>query len=186
MTDKPFADAGDLEIDVRRISGTWYAHLPRTSLWAKGSSLDEAVARLQERQTDYAGFLAATGTAPLDLLDARPLPPTSKSRFARAAGLIAIIALCAIPISYALSTGIERGVEAAARQFPIRGLLPRLEASIIEFSKPEHDLPPERARALSEAIARIVERLSPYTATATGLFEHPGERHKPARPGASD
>ena len=88
----------------------------------------------------------------------------------RVAGIVAIIALCGIPISYALSTGIERGVEAAAKQLPLRGLLPKIEQSIVEFGKPDYDLPPERAEALGEAIARIVARLAPFTNSAAGVL----------------
>lgn len=186
MTENPFSAAGDLKIDIRRIGGIWYAHLPGTTLWAKGSGLEDTVKLLHERHADHARFLSETGAPPLDLLEDRPAPTAWRSRLGRAAGLVALIALCAIPVSYALSTGIERGVEAAAKQFPIRGLLPRLEKSIVEFSKPEYDLPPERAQALALAVGRIVERLSPYTGPAAGLFDRENKSASDARSGASD
>lgn len=186
MTDTLFSAAGDLKLDIRRIGGNWYAHLPETTLWAKAPELEDAVKLLHERHVDHARFLAETGTPPLDLLADRPGPATWRSRLARSAGIVALFALCAIPVSYALSTGIERGVQAAAKQLPIRGLLPRIEKSIVEFSKPEYDLPPERAQALAEAMSRIVERLAPYTGRAAELFERKTETAPDAPRGASD
>lgn len=186
MTEHLFSAADDLKIDIRRVGGTWYANLPGTTLWAKGQGLEEAVKLLHERHAEHARFLSETGSAPLDLLENRPTPATWRSRLGRAAGIIALFALCAIPVSYALSTGIERGVEAAAKQLPIRGLLPRIEKSILEFSKPEFDLPPERAQALAQAVTRIVERLSPYTGRAADLFARETKPASDARQGASD
>lgn len=186
MTETLFSAAGDLKIDIRRIGGTWYAHLPETTLWAKAPELEDAVKLLHERHAEHAGFLAETGTPPLDLLADRPAAATWRSRLARGAGIVALFALCAIPVSYALSTGIERGVEAAAKQLPIRGLLPRIEKTIVEFSKPEYDLPPERAQALAEAVNRIVDRLSPYTGRAADLFGHKKDPTPVAPQGAPD
>lgn len=186
MTDPLFADSGDLKIEIRRIGTIWYAHLPDTTLWAKAPELEDAVKLLHERHADHARFLAETGTPPLDLLGDRPTLATWRSRLARGAGIVALFALCAIPVSYALSTGIDRGVQAAAKQFPIRGLLPRLEKSVLEFSKPEYDLPPERAQALREALSRIVDRLSPYTGRAADLFGRKKETAGDVTQGASD
>jgi len=186
MTDPLFSASGDLKIEIRRIGAVWYAHLPETTLWAKAPDLEDAVKLLHERHADHAKFLAETGTPPLDLLGDRPTPAMWRSRLARGAWIVALFALCAIPVSYALSTGIERGIEAAAKQLPIRGLLPRLEKTIVEFSKPEYDLPPERAQALAEAVARIVDRLTPYTDRAADLFGRKRETTPDAAQGASD
>lgn len=180
MTENPFPDTGNLEIEIQRVDGTWYARVPHTTLWGRAATLEGAIAQLSQKQAEHSAFLRETGAAPLDLLDARPTPRKIWSKIGRIARLVAVIALCAIPISYALSTGIERGVEAAARQLHLRGMLANIEAGIIELGKPENDLSPERAKALRDAIGRIVERLSPFTSKATGLFE------QGAKPAADD
>ena len=172
MTDELFSGTGNLELEIRRVEGTWYAHLPQTALWGSGSDPEAAVAQLNEQHRNYADFLSHSGTPPLDLLTNRPTVPTLRSRLGRVARLVAVIALCAIPVSYGLSTGIERGFDAAAKNFPLKGLLPKIEQSVIAMGSPDYDLPPERAKALGDAVRRIVDRLAPFTAQAADLFNN--------------
>lgn len=173
MTDSTFADAEDVRIDIRRTGGVWYAHIPETALWGEGDSLDAAVAQLAEQRDRYRAFVAETGIAPLDVLQARPEPRRAWRETVRVAKIVAVIALCAIPLSYAISTGIERGAEEAAQTLRLRTLLSDLEQGILDLGRAENDLAPERVEALREAVARIVERLRPFTAPAGRLFEAP-------------
>lgn len=170
MTEGEFAEPGDLRIDLHRVDGVWYAHLAETTLWAKGDTPEQAMTGLSERRGQYRSFTDATGVQPVDLLVERPEPGSVRRAFFRVARVVAIVALCAIPISYGLSTGIERGVEEAAKSLRFRDAMRDLEQGILDLGRPENDLDPQRAEALGNAVGRIVERIRPFTAPAGTLF----------------
>lgn len=171
MTERDlFADGADLDIAVKRVRGTWYAHVPGTALWGRGADLADAVDALSKRSADYAAFSAESGAPPLNLLEGNPKVGGFWRGAWRIGRVVLLVGLCAMPISYALSTGITRGVEEATKGLRLKTLVADLEQGLIDLSKPENDLSPERAAALREAVERIVERLRPFTAPTGTLF----------------
>ena len=143
---------------------------PGRDCGGKGTDINEAAKDLSERRAQHAHFLEETGAPPLDLLDRRPQSRSFLRSAGRLALLLLVFALCAVPISYGLSSGIERGVRAATSHLQIKTLLADLEQGLIDLSRPENDFDPERAKALREAMTRLADRLRPFTLEATRLF----------------
>lgn len=163
MADETGWDAAAKRIEASEVNGRWFARRVDTQFWGEGASLAEAYDDLNRREVEYRKFLERAGiplipVTGLKLWLRRVGRPTGKLFVA-----LAVFALFMVPVSYAISMGIARGVKQSEIKIGGREFWTRLERGLIDFSKAKHDLPPEQAEELRQAVHRIVERFRPFT-----------------------
>lgn len=155
-----------------KVGDEWYVQPDGQQLWGQGDSLDAAMADLQRRTDEYAAFRAKSGMQALDsngfFHGVRRAYQSSKG----ALKVIVVVALCAVPLSYGISTGITRGIENA----DIKGgkaFWGKVEKGILKMGEDGKGLPPEKAEALHKAVGNIVERIRPFSSKLGLLFVPP-------------
>jgi len=171
MSEEIAPNAASARIEASEINGRWFARRVDTQFWGEGGSLAGAYDDLSRREAEYATFLERAGI-PI-------IPVTGLKKWARGIGRpagrlfasLAIFALFMVPVSYAISMGIARGVKQAEIKVGGREFWTRMERGLIEFSTAKHDLPPEQAEELRQAVRRIVERIRPYSSELRLILE---------------
>ena len=185
MAEETGWNAAGKRIEANEVNGRWFARRVDTQFWGEGPSLAEAYDDLSRREAEYAKFLDRAGI-PI-------LPVTGFKRWLRTIGrparrlfaALAIFALFMVPVSYAISMGIARGVKQSEIKIGGREFWTKLEQGLIDFSKAKHDLPPDQAEELRQAVRRIVERIRPFTSELRLILEPveataPPSENKPA------
>ena len=171
MAEEAGGNATETRIEATEIGGVWFVRRIDTQFWGEGNSLAEAYDDLSRRESEYATFLERAGI-PI-------IPVTGLKRWFRRIGrpagrlfaALAIFALFMVPVSYAISMGIARGVKQSEIKVGGREFWTRLEKGLIDFSKEKHDLPPEQAEELRQAVHRIVKRIRPFTSELRLILE---------------
>lgn len=158
-------------IEASEVDGRWFVRRVDTQFWGEGTSLADAYADLTRREAQYAEFLERAGI-PI-------IPVTGIKRWLRRVGrpagrlfaALAIFALFMVPVSYAISMGIARGIKQSEIKVGGREFWTKLEKGLIDFSKEKHDLPPEQVEELRQAVHRIVARIRPFTSELRLILE---------------
>jgi hypothetical protein len=158
-------------IDAREVRGRWFVRRVDTQFWGEGETLATAYDDLSRREAEYGAFLERAGI-PL-------LPVTGLRRWVRGIGIplgkvlaaVAVFALFMVPVSYAISSGIARGIKQSEIKIGGREFWTKLERGLIEFSTEKHDLPPEQAEELRQAVERIVRRIRPFASELRLILE---------------
>jgi hypothetical protein len=174
MTEEADWSAAGKRVEASEVDGRWFIRRVDTQFWGEGASLAEAYDDLGRRESEYAKFLERAGVP--------VIPVTGFKRWLRRVGrpagrlfaALAIFALFMVPVSYAISMGIARGVKQSEIKIGGRAFWTKLEQGLIDFSKEKHDLPPEQAEALRQAVHRIVARIRPFTSELRLLLEPVG------------
>lgn len=178
MTEEADWNAAGKRIEAYEVDGRWFVRRTETQFWGEGANLAEAYDDLGRREAEYAKFLEQAGI-PI-------IPVTGFKRWLRQVGrpagrliaALAIFALFMVPVSYAISMGIARGVKQSEIKIGGREFWTKLEQGLIDFSKAKHDLPPEQAEELRQAVHRIVARIRPFTSELRLILE-PVETDRP-------
>ena len=176
MTQDGAESGARTRIEASEVGGRWYVRYVDTQFWGDGESLSAAHEDLRRREADYKAYLEKVGVP--------VLPVTGLKRWlhgaARPAGrlllALAVFSLFMVPVSYAISSGIGRGIKESEFKIGGREFWKGLEQRLIEFSEEKHDLPPEKVEALQKAVHRIVLRVRPFTSELKQIFEPVDER----------
>lgn len=171
MSDEIPPSAAGAHIEANEVGGRWFVRQVDTQFWGEGKNLAEAYDDLSRRASDYEAFLDKVGI-PL-------VPVTGLKRWARGIGrpagkvlvAVAVFALFMVPVSYAISSGIARGVKQTEIKVGGREFWTKLEQGLIEFSTEKHDLPPEQEAQLRQAVQRIVARVRPFASELRLILE---------------
>lgn len=170
MTQESVSGSGT-RIEANEVGGRWFVRQVDTQFWGEGITLAEAYDDLSRRVSDYEAFLGKAGI-PL-------IPVTGLKRWTRGIGrpigkvlaAVAVFALFMVPVSYAISSGIARGVKQTEIKIGGREFWTKLEQGLIDFSTEKHDLPPEQAEQLRQAVQRIVARIRPFASELRLILE---------------
>ena len=169
-------------IEASEVGGTWYVRRVDTQFWGEGPSLGEAYEDLSRRVAEYNAFLEKAGIPLLPVTGLKRWFRCASRPVGRVAAALMIFALFMVPVSYAISTGIGRGIKQSDIKIGGREFWTTLERRLIEFSTERHDLPPAQAEELRQAVHRIVERIRPFTAELRLLLEPVDKPVPPAEP----
>ena len=161
------------------VGKVWYIKRQNEQIWGQGESLEQALGNLQQRQSEFERFCATTGLPVVDVQAAGFVLRVAGRRAWRFLRIVVIVALCAVPVSYAISSGITRGLENAE----IKGgrvFWSKVEESILDMGRDDRGMPPEKAAALHHAVGNIVARLRPFTSQLSLLFVSPSDAEEAA------
>lgn len=171
-------DGRDVNINAlqaQRINGAWYVQQPDSPYWGKGETLEAAYADLSQRSADYAAFSKESG---LPVFEVRAISVKGLYAFQktwRSLRIIIIVALCAVPLSYGISSGLKRTIDdvglKGGKQF-----WAKVEKGILNMGANNKELPPEKVEALNQAISNIVERVRPFSSQLPLLFVQPEQK----------
>lgn len=150
----------------------WYIKRQDQQIWGQGETLEQAFENLQERQCEYDQFCQAVGLPVLDVQGAGFALRTMGQRAWHFLRVVIVVALCAVPVSYAISSGLTRGLENAEIKGG-REFWGKVEKGILDMGKDGKGMPPEKAAALQHAMDNIVARLRPFTSQLSLLFTLP-------------
>jgi hypothetical protein len=159
-----FASALDLgrTIQLCKRDGRYYAAIDGLAAFGSGDAYDAAIADLDRRFGEFQSFCDKSGLA-LETLAPGRTQGTWRwgPALRRAAIVFACVALLTIPVSYALSTALERAV----RDLHLRGgaeFWRGIQHSLIKAaSDPSAESAEEQAKSLA-ALRVIVRRIQPY------------------------
>lgn len=171
MSDHEAATGGRNRIEATEVGGTWFVRRLGTQFWGEGPSLSEAHGDLRRREQDYEAFLERAGIPLIPVTGLKRWLCSAMRPAGRIVAALAIFSLFMVPVSYAISTGIWRGIKQSEIKVGGREFWTRLENGLIEFSTEKHDLPPEQVEKLRAAVHRIVLRIRPFTAELRQIFE---------------
>ena len=153
----------DIETSFRVIkkANNWYIWIDGTTLHATGASLEQAYQLLQEQETALKEFEIASGYQPIPVLDRNKVQKWKKE-FLSVARTVLVVGLCAIPLSYMISTGISRGWD--NMQVPTkRAILNAIEKTLYQFADGKLAMTPEREKQIISALGKSIKRLQKYS-----------------------
>ena len=161
----PSTTALDANYDVRlwkKKGGRYYAAIDSLALFGSGDSSETAIAELDRRFGELQAFGNETGVA-LNTFGAGRTgePKRWTSALATAAIVVVCVGLTMIPLSYALSTALERTVGnlhlQGGRQF-----WSSTEQSLLTFAEPGNAPSPEEQAKILAALRTVVQRFQPF------------------------
>jgi len=155
-------------IEARLTNGVWYAQLPGSALWGKGNTVAEAFEDLKQRTDDYEGFANESGMAAIDVRGLEAKGTRLFENTWRNIRILGFVALCCIPLTYAISSGLTRGLKNSDLKPFIA-----LENRILQMGKAQSKRTPEQTKALQTAISNIISSLRPYSSELRLLFVPP-------------
>ena len=159
-----------LSMHIRKSANRYYAAVDGMAVFGKGASLDQAVDDLDQRYRELTAFAGETGLR-LETLVGRQRPEgrawTAQLRTALV--VIACFGLLMLPLSYALSTALER----TALNLHLNGgrdFWRNIENGLIAAAEPsKSDTAEARERTLA-AVRTLVQRAQPYVGEIRPLF----------------
>lgn len=166
-------------IEAVEVGGRWYVRRCETPFWGEGATLSDAHADLQRREGDYDAFLARAGIPPIPVTALRRWSAGIARPVGRTILALALFSLFLVPVSYAISSGIGRGIKQAEIKIGGQEFWTALDRRVMELSEEKYDLPPEQAERLRLALRRIVARFRPFVSEIGQAFE-PIETPMPA------
>ncbi|HMK80086.1 MAG TPA: hypothetical protein VK438_10570 [Xanthobacteraceae bacterium] len=149
----------------------YHAAVEGVAVFGNGASRDEALADLDRRFAELQAFGAESGLALDTLAPARrsAAAPQWRGTLIKAATVVVCFWLMMIPLSYALSTALERTV----LNLHINGgseFWHGVEEKLIELADPKAAPPPEQQAKILAAVRTLVQRWQPYADEAKPLF----------------
>jgi hypothetical protein len=166
-------------IEAVEAGGRWFLRRCGTQFWGEGPTLAEAHDELRRREADYHAFLEKARIPPIPVTGLKRWAYGAARPAGRLFAALAIFALLMVPVSYAISTGIGRGIKQAEIKVGGKEFWTALDRRVMELSEERYDLPPDQAERLRLAIRRIVARFRPFASEIGQLFE-PVEQSAPA------
>ena len=177
--ESPDAGAGN-RIEARETGGRWYVQRSDTQFWGEGATLSDAHDDLLRREGEYRTYLEKAGIPPIPVTGLKRWTQSVSRPVGRVLVALALFSLFMVPVSYAISSGIGRGIKEADIKIGGREFWTGIERGIIDFSTEKHDLPPEQVEALRQAVHRIVLRVRPFTSELNQLLEPVDDTAPPA------
>jgi hypothetical protein len=161
----PSVAALDADYNVRlwkKKGGRYYAAVDSLALFGSGDTAEAAMAELDRRFGELQAFGNETGVALDTFASGRTAEPKRwTSGLATAAIVVACVGLAMIPLSYALSTAIERTVGdlhlQGGRQFWTGA-----EQGLLKLAEPGNTLSPEEQQKTLAALRTVVQRFQPF------------------------
>lgn len=161
----PSTAALDADYRIRlwkKKGGRYYAAIDSLALFGGGDTWEAAMAELDRRFGELQAFGRETGV-PLDTftLGRTGEPKRWTSALAIAAIVVVCVGLATIPLSYALSTALERTVGdlhlQGGRQF-----WSGMEQSLLKLAEPGNAPSPEEQAKTLAALRTVVQRFQPF------------------------
>jgi hypothetical protein len=150
-------------IRLWKTAGRYHAAVDGLTLFGSGDTMDAAIGELDRRFDELQAFSRETGLA-LDVFAAPTRSSGSakwKSALATAAIVVACFGLAMIPLSYALSTAVQRTVAnlhlEGGRQF-----WHDAEQSLLKLADPGNAPSPEEQAKTVAALRTVVQRFQPF------------------------
>jgi len=157
-------------IEAVEVGGRWYVRRCETPFWGEGATLSEAHVDLQRREGDYDAFLARAGIPPIPVTALRRWGAGIVRPVGRTILALALFSLFLVPVSYAISSGIGRGIKQAEIKIGGQEFWAAVDQRVMELSEAKYDLPPEQAERLRLALQRIVARFRPFVSEIGQVF----------------
>jgi|GEM_PF-6869146 hypothetical protein len=168
-------------IRLVRAKGKVHAHLEGLAIYGSGASVEAAIAALEARYAELQAFSAESGLS-LSLLagGVHAAKPGKGSGWKAAALVVVCFGLMTIPLSYALSSAVER----AATNMDLKGgrqFWTGIEDGLIKAADPASAPDPEKQVKTVEALHTLALRLKPYADAVKPLFaDQPSAPKEPA------
>ena len=161
----PSASALEANYNVRlwkKKGGRYYAAIDSLALFGSGNTWEAAMAELDRRFGELQAFGDETGVALDTFASGRTGEPKRwRSALATAAIVMVCVGLTTIPLSYALSTALERTVGdlhlQGGRQF-----WSGAEQSLLKLAEPGNAPSPEQQAKILAALRTVVQRFQPF------------------------
>jgi|HubBroStandDraft_6_1064221.scaffolds.fasta_scaffold1415326_1 hypothetical protein len=146
----------------KKNGGRYYAAIDSLALFGSGDTPDAATAELDRRFGELQAFGNETGVALDTFASGRTAEPKRwQSALATAAIVVVCVGLAMIPLSYALSTALERTVGnlhlQGGRQF-----WSGAEQSLLKMADPGNAPSPEEQAKILAALRTVVQRFQPF------------------------
>ena len=169
-------------IVIIKKGGGYSARIEGVAVYGRGDSPEAALAQVKARYDDLARFAAEAEFDPAALFPAGPRSSPTWGAIRRAAIVVVCFALMMVPLSYALSTAIERSFTnldlAGGRMF-----WRNMEDALIRAGDPKNAPSPEDQARTVAALRALVARIQPYADELRPLFNASAETadSKPAQ-----
>lgn len=160
----------DTNFDVKKVNDTWYIRDLSTNCWGMGDSLDSAYGDLEKRLLQFKEFEEKSGFLPVETRHAALSAQSMKGGFLRTMKTFTIVALCCIPVSYAISTAFTRTLE----NHDLRGgrvFWEKVEQKIIGLGNPEKGPTPEKIAEMEAALDSAIKIYRPLISKLGLVFE---------------
>jgi hypothetical protein len=160
------------DVVIRRRNGKFFASIPQLSLYAKGESVEAALAALETKKAALAADLAEVGE--LDTLEIAPLGYASSGKtapapagvrgFAIKAGIVAIAIAAVVVISGAFVASGLQTVVSDVKKIKIGGepFWSHVEEEVDRMAGPQTDLPEKKKEKLLADIRAIGMKWRPF------------------------
>ncbi len=148
-------------IEIRRSRGRVHAACAPLGLHASGADANSALTALDEALADRRRFEAESGLSwPVMSAGGATASPSSPA-VKRWAVLLLVTGLVAFQLSYAISTGLSRGIDRAFSAEWRDGLLASLEQQVLAMADPKHTPGADQQRRLVETVRALKSRYGP-------------------------
>ena len=168
------------------VDGVWYAQQPGTPFYGRGETIEAACIDLSARADEYEAFSSASGLQPFVANNVSIGASRLLDSFWRNFRVVIIVALCCIPLSYAISTGVKRGFDVQSNTKMGREFWTKVEKALIAQGAEDKQLPPEKVEQLSKSLANIIEQARPFTSHLPLLFEPPQKAQGSIEPSGTE
>ena len=158
-------------IHAKLVDGVWFVQQDGSPFYGKGDTVEAACQDLSARIGEYNAFSETSGLQPFEVRAVSTGAKGLALGFWRNFRVVIIFALCCIPLSYAISTGVKTGLKAESSFSGGRKFWSNVEQAILKQGADDKQLPPEKVEALSKALGNIIEQARPFTSQLPQLFE---------------
>jgi hypothetical protein len=177
-----------VDVLIRRRNGRVFASIPQLSLYAKGESVDAALAALDAKKVALAAELAEVGElepleiAPLSFAAGRPMittpAPGGYRQFVIKTGIVAIAIALVIVVSGLFVALSLQGVVSDIKTIKIGGeaFWSHVEGEIDRMASPQSDLPEKKKEKLLAEIRAIGVKWRPFLVELRSVLNPPDEQ----------
>jgi len=152
-----------------KAKGRYHAHIEGLAIHGSGDSAEAAIAAVTARYEDLQTFSRDSGLSLNMMAGAGLSKPGRRSGLWAAALVVVCFGLMMVPLSYALSTAVERSLNnldlKGGRQF-----WTGLEDGLINAADTKNAPDPEKQARAAEALHTMALRLKPYADALRPLF----------------
>ena len=177
---EPQTELDRADVMLRAADGGVVAAIPQFGLFARGTTVQTALAALEEKkaavQADFAAFSALSDVSPVQAAQSIRWGPIKE--FAIKMGIVFALLLGTLiysatkleDIVQRASNLLHMEVQRAFAQLDTRSFWKNLETELAKAAGPTRDLPPEKKQKILSDIRTIVERWRPFVAEASAIF----------------
>lgn len=166
-----------------KAKGRYHAHIEGLAVHGSGDSAETAITAVTARYEELQTFSRETGLSLAMMAGAGSSKPARRSGLWAAALVVVCFGLMMVPLSYALSTALERSLSnldlKGGRQF-----WTGLEDGLINAADAKNAPDPEKQARSAEALHTMALRLKPYADAIRPLFAEPAPHESAKDPTA--